>query len=193
MSLDSFRYPIEYITIKMFTTYLVVAKQFSEQISIFCPHYSVLHGLYHLGSRAPFLALSRVLLSTRSLFATNALQEPTVRNAACANPVQILKVLELMDCEDGYESSVRRLPHIDVRRHVQYENELDAATIQRFDNVFRKGIKSNDLGKVKISVDGVFARLDELQKAIRLSELPLELQGRYKQCTRPLAARPKLQ
>ena len=33
----------------------------------------------------------------------------------------------------------------------------------------------NDLGKVKISVDGVFARLDELQlqKAIRLSELPL--------------------
>ena len=98
-----------------------------------------------------------------------------------------------MDCEDGYESSVRRLPHIDVRRHVQYENELDAATIQRFDNVFRKGIKSNDLGKVKISVDGVFARLDELQKAIRLSELPLELQGRYEQCTRPLAARPKLQ
>eukprot|EP00731_Ephydatia_muelleri_P015153 Em0008g873a len=94
-------------------------------------------------------ALSRVLLSTRSLFATNALQEPTVRNAACANPVQILKVLELMDCEDGYESSVRRLPHIDVRRHVQYENELDAATIQRFDNVFRKGIKSNDLGKIQ--------------------------------------------
>ena len=35
--------------------------------------------------------------------------------------------------------------------------------------------ESNDLGKVKISVDGVFARVDELQlqKAIRLSELPL--------------------
>ena len=172
-----------------------------------------MHGLYHLGSRAPSLALiclSRVLLSTRSLFATNALQESTVRNAACANPVhevdrerivfltpwlgsnperqarihhdtvasascavdmtpsihvsddrlehvsasqaQILKVLELMDCEDGYESSMRRLPQIDVCRHVQYENELDAATIQRIDNVFRKGIKSNDLGKVKISV-----------------------------------------
>ena len=62
-----------------------------------------------------------------------------------ASQAQILKVLELMDCEDGYESSVRRLPHIDVRRHVQYENELDAATIQRNDNVFRKGIKSNDL------------------------------------------------
>ena len=78
-----------------------------------------------------------------------------------ASQAQILKVL---DCEDGYESSVRRLPHIDVRRRV-------------IDNVFRiyKGIKSNDLGKVKISVDGVFARLDELQlqKAIRLSELPL--------------------
>ena len=45
---------------------------------------------------------------------------------------------------------------------------------------------------VRFSVDGVFARLDELQlqKAIRLSEL---LQGRYEQCTRPLAARPKLQ
>ena len=41
-----------------------------------------------------------------------------------ASQAQILKVLELMDCEDGYESSVRRLPHIDVRRHVQYENEL---------------------------------------------------------------------
>ena len=92
-----------------------------------------------------------------------------------ASQAQILKVLELMDCEEGYESSVRRLPHIDVRRHVQYENELDAATIQRIDNVFLKGIKSNDLGKVKISVDGVFVRLDELQlqKAIRLSELPL--------------------
>ena len=33
--------------------------------------------------------------------------------------------------------------------------------------------KSNDLGKLKISVDGVFARVDELQKTIRLSELPL--------------------
>ena len=94
VSLDSFRYPIEYITIKMFTTYLVVAKQFSEQTSIFCPDYSIMavvHGLYHLGLRAPSLALiclSRVLLSTRSQFATNALQESTVRNAACANPVR---------------------------------------------------------------------------------------------------------
>ena len=93
MSLDFFRYPIEYITIKMFTTFLVVTKQLSEQTSILCPDYStiaVVHGLYHLGSRAPSLALvclSRVLLSTRSLFATNALQESTVRNAACANPV----------------------------------------------------------------------------------------------------------
>ena len=59
-----------------------------------------------------------------------------------ASQAQILKVLQLMDCGDGYESSVRRLPHIDVRRHVQYENELDAATIQRIDNVFHKGIKA---------------------------------------------------
>ena len=38
-----------------------------------------------------------------------------------------------------------------------------------------KAGESNDPGKVKISVDGVFARLDELQlqKATRLSELPL--------------------
>ena len=37
-----------------------------------------------------------------------------------------------------------------------------------------KAGESNDQGKVKISADGVFARLDELQlqKAIRLSELP---------------------
>ena len=47
---------------------------------------------------------------------------------------------------------------------------------------------------MKISVDGVFARLDELQlqKAIRLSELPLagKIRAVY---TRPLTARPKLQ
>ena len=38
-----------------------------------------------------------------------------------------------------------------------------------------KAGESIDQGKVKISVDGVFARLDELQlqKVIRLSELPL--------------------
>ena len=42
---------------------------------------------------------------------------------------------------------------------------------------------------VKISVDGVFARLDEpaVAEGIRLSE-----QGRSEQCTRPLAASPKL-
>ena len=59
-----------------------------------------------------------------------------------ASQAQILKVLELMDCEDGYESSVRRLPRIVIRHHVQYGNELDAATIQRIDNVFCKGIKA---------------------------------------------------
>ena len=38
-----------------------------------------------------------------------------------------------------------------------------------------KAGESKDQGKVKISADGVFTRLDELQlqKAIRLGELPL--------------------
>ena len=47
-----------------------------------------------------------------------------------------------MNCEDGYESSVRRLPNIDVRRRVQHKNDLGAATMQRIDIVFRKGIKA---------------------------------------------------
>ena len=47
-----------------------------------------------------------------------------------------------MNCEDGYESSVRRLPNIDVRRRVQHENDLGAAIMQRIDIVFRKGIKA---------------------------------------------------
>ena len=55
---------------------------------------------------------------------------------------QISKVLEVMNCEDEYESSVRRLPNIDVRRRVQHENDLGAATMQRIDIVFRKGIKA---------------------------------------------------
>ena len=46
-----------------------------------------------------------------------------------------------------------------------------------------KAGESKDQGKVKISADGVFARLDELQlqKAIRLSELPLagKIKGVY--------------
>ena len=52
------------------------------------------------------------------------------------------QILEVMNCEDKYESSVRRLPNIDVRRRVQHENDLGAATMQRIDIVFRKGIKA---------------------------------------------------
>ena len=67
----------------------------------------------------------------------------TVQTPARSNPepqAQISKVLEVMNCEDGYESSVRRLPNIDVRRRVQHENDLGATTMQRIDIVFRKGI-----------------------------------------------------
>ena len=36
-----------------------------------------------------------------------------------ASQAHILKVMELMGCDEGYESAVRRLPQIDVRREVQ--------------------------------------------------------------------------
>ena len=100
-----------------------------------------------------------------------------------ASQAQILKVLELMDCEDGYESSVRRLPHIDVRRHVQYENELDAATIQRIDNLFRKGINAWVLPHMKpiddsnfknaFSIKSLLAPMEELTLAKEGSEVHL--------------------
>ena len=35
-----------------------------------------------------------------------------------ASQAHILKVMELMGCDEGYESAVRRLPQIDVRREV---------------------------------------------------------------------------
>lgn len=54
-----------------------------------------------------------------------------------------------------------------------------------------KAGESNDLGKVKISVDGVFARLDELQlqNAIRLSELPLA--GKIQAVYQIIGSKPK--
>ena len=55
-----------------------------------------------------------------------------------ASQAHILKVI----VADGYESSVRRLPHIDVRNQIQYASELDAASVQRIENVFRRGIKA---------------------------------------------------
>ena len=36
-----------------------------------------------------------------------------------ASQAHILKVMELMGCDEGYESAVRRLPQIDVCREVQ--------------------------------------------------------------------------
>ena len=68
---------------------------------------------------------------------------------------QISKVLEVMNCEDGYESSVRRLPNIDVRRRVQHENDLGAATMQCIDIVFRKGIKAWALLPHMKAIDGI--------------------------------------
>ena len=130
MPLDSFRYPIEYLTIEMLTTYLVVAKQFSEQTSILCPDYSIIavaHGLYHLSSRAPSLALSRVLLSTRSLFETNALQESTVRNAACANPVRAV------DRERSVSSDSETLAQSNPERQARIHHDTVAAASSAVD------------------------------------------------------------
>ena len=38
--------------------------------------------------------------------------------------------------------SVRRLPHNEVRNDVQCASQLDAASVQRIENVFRRGIKA---------------------------------------------------
>ena len=59
-----------------------------------------------------------------------------------ASQAHILKDMGLMGCEDGYESSMQRLPHIDVRNQIQYASEFDAASVQRIENVFRRGIKA---------------------------------------------------
>ena len=52
---------------------------------------------------------------------------------------KLLKAMALMDCEDGYECSVRKLPHIDIRHQVQYASDLDATSTQR---IFRRDIKA---------------------------------------------------
>ena len=48
-----------------------------------------------------------------------------------------------MGCED-YDSSVRRLPHVDVRQQVLYasNDEIDAAGMHRVENVFWRGVKA---------------------------------------------------
>eukprot|EP00731_Ephydatia_muelleri_P027492 Em0019g365a len=50
--------------------------------------------------------------------------------------------MALMGCEDGYECSVPRLPHNEVRNDVQCASQLDAASVQRIENVFQRGIKA---------------------------------------------------
>lgn len=91
-----------------------------------------------------------------------------------------------MGCEDGYECSVRRLPHIDVRNQVQYASELDAASVQRIENVFRRGIKAlvrmllpdlklkcdSDI-KIAFSIQSVAAPMEEPTVAEEGNEVPL--------------------
>ena len=55
----------------------------------------------------------------------------------------ILDVLELMGCKE-HESSVRRLPHIDARRQLS-ETDIDAAAVQRIENIFLRGMKLPNL------------------------------------------------
>ena len=53
--------------------------------------------------------------------------------------------MELMGCDEGYESAVRRLPRIDVRREVQcasVPSEVDVAAMNRVENVFRRGVQA---------------------------------------------------
>ena len=91
----------------------------------------------HPDALAPASAADDVTPST-----TTFVSDDHSQHVSAGSQAQILKVLEVMNCEDGYESSVRRLPNIDVRRRVQHENDLGAATMQRIDIVFRKGIKA---------------------------------------------------
>ena len=90
----------------------------------------------HPDALAPASAADDVTPSTTTFVSDDHSQHVSGSQA------QILKVLEVMNCEEGYESSVRRLPSIDVRCRVQHENDLGAATMQRIDIVFRKGIKA---------------------------------------------------
>ena len=95
----------------------------------------------------------------------------------------ILKVMALMGCEDGYECSVRRLPHNEVRNDVQCASQLDAASVQRIENVFRRGIKAwarmllPDLKlkcdselKITFNIQSVAAPMEELTVAEESNE-----------------------
>ena len=52
-------------------------------------------------------------------------------------------VLELMGCKE-HESSVRRLPHIDARCQLS-ETDIDAAAVQRIENIFLRSMKLPNL------------------------------------------------
>ena len=95
----------------------------------------------------------------------------------------ILKVMAFMRCEDGYECSVRRLPHNEVRNDVQCASQLDAASVQRIENVFRRGIKAwarmllPDLKlkcdselKIAFNIQSVAAPMEELTVAEESNE-----------------------
>ena len=62
-----------------------------------------------------------------------------------ASQAHILKVMELMGCDEGYKCAVRPPPQIDVRRKVQcasVPSGVDVAAINQVENVFRRGEKA---------------------------------------------------
>ena len=71
----------------------------------------------------------------------------TARNEESSNDAssqeRICQVLKLMGC-DEYESCVRTLPSIEIRRHAECasDKEIDHASMTRLQNVFWKGIKA---------------------------------------------------
>eukprot|EP00731_Ephydatia_muelleri_P000275 Em0001g275a len=94
-----------------------------------------------------------------------------------ASQAHILKVMELMGCDEGYESAVRQLPQIDVRHEVQcasVPSEVDVAAMNRVENVFRRGLKAwalmlllnlrikGDL-KMAFSIQSITTTIEELE------------------------------
>lgn len=93
-----------------------------------------------------------------------------------ASQAHILKVLELMGCNDEHERSVRRLPHIDIRHQVQYANEIDAGSMKRIENVFLKGIKAwigMLLPNLRLKCDADMKMSFSIQSAVAAIEVPV--------------------
>ena len=96
-----------------------------------------------------------------------------------SSQAHIIEILECMGCED-YNSSVRKLPHVDVRQQVLYatNDEIDAAGMHRVENVFWRGVKAwariilpnlrlkadADL-KTALSIKSVVAAIGEITEA----------------------------